>query len=138
MKKIVALTGISLFALVLGFSATAIAQKKHAPEPVWTGMLANLSDIQTITAALSVFDMARVAQTADALAARETFVSGLEMLPEEMRKRHGVVATLATALADAARAGEEQQVATKIGEVLAECSACHYDLRDAEAREKME
>ena len=101
-------------------------------------MLANLSDIQTITAALAVLDMPRVAQTADALAARETFVSTLEMLPEVVRTRHGAVAKLATAMADAARAGEDGQVATKIGEVLAACSSCHYDLRDAEARKAME
>lgn len=41
-------------------------------------------------------------------------------------------------MADAARAGEDGQVATKIGEVLAACSSCHYDLRDAEARKAME
>ena len=124
--------------MVLGFSVSAIAQKKHAPELVWTAMLANLSDIQTITAALAVFDMQRVAQKADELAARETYISGLDMLPEVVRTRHGKVAKLATDLGDAARAGEEQQVALKIGEVLAECSSCHYDLRDAEARKKME
>ena len=101
-------------------------------------MLAGLSDVQVITAALAVFDMQRVADTADSLAARETYISGLEFLPEDVRNRHGNVAKLATALADAARAGEAAQIAMKIGEVLAECSSCHYNVRDAEMRKKME
>ena len=32
----------------------------------------------------------------------------------------------------------EQEISMKIGAVLAACSSCHYDVRDAERRKKME
>jgi hypothetical protein len=59
-------------------------------------MLANLSDIQAITAALAVLDMPRVAQTADALAARETYISTLDMQQEVVRTRHGSASSAPT------------------------------------------
>jgi hypothetical protein len=134
MRKFVVLAVI----LTIGLSGTVMAQKKHAPKSVWTAMVAGLNDIQSITGALAVFDMKRAAEIADGLAKRETFISTIERLPEPVRKGHADVAKVAKELADAARAGEEQQVAQKIGEVLGACSACHYNIRDAERRKKME
>ena len=121
-----------------GFTGTALAQKKHAPKAVWGAMVGGLNDIQSIAAALAVFDMKRAATIADTLAARETYISNIARLPDAVKKGHAKVATEAKLLADAARAGDEQKMATQIGAVLAKCSACHYDYRDAERRKKME
>ncbi len=81
--------------------------------------------------------MKRAVKIADGLAARETYIFNIARLSEETRKGHAKVATEAKILADLARAGEEQKMATQIGAVLAACSACHYDIRDAERRKKM-
>ncbi len=137
MRKYIALAILLAFGLTPVFTGTALAQKKHAPKPVWGAMVAGLNDIQSIAAALTVFDMKRAAKIADGLAARETYISNIARLSEKTRKGHAKVATEAKLLADAARAGEEQKMATQIGAVLAACSACHYDLRDAERRKKM-
>ena len=109
MRKILVLSVMLAFALVSG---AAIAQKMHAPKPVWGAMLAGLSDIQSITAALAVFDMQRAATIADSLAKRETFITTLN-LPDPVKKGHAAVAEAAMQLAAAAKAGEEQQVAAK-------------------------
>ena len=138
MKKFVAVAIVLAFGLVPAFAGTAQAEKMHAAKPVWQGMLANLSDMQGILAALAVFDMARVATIADQLAGREKFVSTLEFLPQVIRDRHSKVGDIAAELANAARAGDEQGVSLKIGAVMAECSSCHYNLRDAERRKEME
>lgn len=132
MRKILVLSVMLAFALASG---AAIAQKMHAPKPVWGAMLAGLSDIQSIAAALAVFDMQRAATIADSLAKRETFITTLN-LPDPVKKGHAAVAEAAMQLAAAAKAGEEQQVAAKIGAVLSACSDCHYNLRDAERRKK--
>ncbi len=136
--KLIALAILLAFGFTPVFTGTALAQKKHAPKPVWKGMVANLSDIQGITAALAVFDMKRAATIADGLMKRERFVSTIERLPKEVRKRHAKIADEAKILADLARAGEEQKIATQIGTILGLCSSCHYDLRDAERRKKKE
>ncbi len=115
-----------------------MAQKKHAPKGVWKGMIANLSDVQGITAALAVFDMKRATMFADSLAKRERFVSTIERIPEAQRKRYAELADIAEELAAATRSGDEQEVSMKIGKVLAACSSCHYNVRDAERRKKME
>jgi hypothetical protein len=106
MKKLVVIAIALAFGLVPVLAETAQAEKKHAAEPVWQGMSANLSDMQGIMAALTVFDMARVATIADQLAGREKYVSTLELLPEEMRNRHSKVGDIAGELAAAARAGD--------------------------------
>ncbi len=138
MRKIIALAVLLAFGFVPVFTGTVLAQKKHAPKGVWKGMVANLSDIQGITAALAVFDMERATMFADGLVARERFVSTIERLPEVVRKGHAKVADVAEELAAATRSGDEQMISMKIGAVLAACSSCHYDLRDAERRKKME
>ena len=138
MRKIIALAIFLATGITPGFTGTVMAQKQHAPKPVWKAMLASLNDIQSITAAPAVFDMERAAEIADGLVARETYISNIAELPEDVRKRHGKVADVAKELADAAKAGDEQQIAVKIGAVLAECSSCHYDVRDAERRKQME
>ena len=116
----------------------ASAQKVHAPKQVWPAMIANLSDLQDMTASLMVFDMKRIESTANELAAREEFISKIEQLPDAVKEGHAEVAKAAQALAEIAAFGEEQEVAKAIGQVTAACTACHYDLRDAERREKME
>ena len=138
MRKLVTLGAILALCLTLGFTGSVMAQKKHAPKGVWKGMLASLNDIQSITAALAVFDMERATTIADGLVKRERFVSTLERLPEAVRKGHAKVADVAEELAAATRSGDEQEISMKIGAVLAACSSCHYDLRDAERRKKME
>ncbi len=138
MKKSIALAILVAFCVTLGVAGTAVAQKKHAPKGIWQGMIANLTDVQGITAALAVFDMKRATMFADSLAKRERFVSTLERLPEAVRKGHGKVADIAEELAAATRSGDEQEISMKIGAVLAACSSCHYNVRDAERRKKME
>ncbi len=138
MRKLIALAILLAFGFAPVLAGPALAQKKHAPKPVWGTMLANLNDIQSITAALAVFDMKRAATIADGLAAREKFVSNIARLPDAVRKGAAKVAAEAKILADAARAGDEQKMATQIGAVLAACSACHYNVRDAARRKKME
>ncbi len=138
MRKLTALAILLAFCVTLGVSGTAVAQKTHAPKGVWKGMLANLSDIQGITAALVVFDMKRATMIADELVKRERFVSPLERLPKAVRKGHAKVADVAEELAAATRSGDEQEIAMKIGAVLAACSSCHYNVRDAERRKKLE
>ncbi len=138
MRKFVALGTLLTFCFMLGFTGSAMAQKMHAPKSVWKGMVASLSDIQGITAALAVFDMQRAAMFADALVKRETFVSNMEQLPKAVRDGHAKVAVVARELAAATKSGEEQEISLKIGEVLGACSACHYDVRDKKRRDKMQ
>ncbi len=138
MRKFIALAILLAFCVTLGVTGAVMAQKKHAPKGVWKGMLASLGDIQGITAALSVFDMKRATMFADGLVKRETFISNLARLPEAVRKGHRKVDDAATELAAATRSGEEQEISMKIGAVLAACSACHYNLRDAERRKNLE
>ena len=138
MKKLTILAILLAFCVTLGVTGTVMAEKKHAPKGVWKGMLASLGDIQGITAALTVFDMKRATMFADGLAARERFVSNLERLPKAVRDGHAKVADVAEELAAATRSGDEQEISIKIGAVLAACSACHYNLRDAERRKKLE
>ncbi len=68
----------------------------------------------------------------------ETYISKLEMLPEPTRKGHAKVAEAAATLVAAAKSGEEKDVANGISGVLNACNACHYGLRDAARRKKME
>ncbi len=138
MRRIIALAVLLAFGFMPVLTGTVLAQKKHAPKPVWQGMVANLTDIQGVTAALAVFDMKRATMFADSLAKRERFVSTIERLPEPVRKRYAELADIAEELAAATRAGDEQAIAMKIGKVLAACSSCHYNVRDAERRKKME
>ena len=138
MRKLTALAILLAFCVTLGVAGTAEAQKKHAPKLIWQGMIANLTDVQGITAALAVFDMKRAASIAEGLAKRERFLSTLEQVPEADRKRYAKVADIAEELAAATRLGDEQAISMKIGEVLAACSSCHYNVRDAERRKKMQ
>ena len=138
MRKSIALAILLAFCVTLGVTGTVMAEKKHAPKGVWKGMLASLGDIQGITAALTVFDMKRATMFADGLAARERFVSNVEQLPKVVRDGHAKVADVAEELAAATRSGDEQEISIKIGAVLAACSACHYNYRDAERRKKLE
>ncbi len=138
MKRIAVLSIAMLVSTMLGFTGVAFAQKKHAPKAVWGAMVGGLNDLQSITAALMVFDMKRAAKIAEELQARETFISKIERLPEPVRKGHAKVAEAAAKLVAAANSGEEKDVASAINGVMRACSACHYDIRDAERRKKME
>ena len=137
MRKLVTLGALLALCFTLGFTGSAMAQKKHAPKSVWKGMLASLNDIQSITAALAVFDMERATMFADALVKRETFVSKMEQLPKAVRDGHAKVADAARELAAATRTGDEQEISAQIGAVLGACSTCHYDVRDKKRRAKM-
>ncbi|MBL4908087.1 MAG: cytochrome c [Sneathiella sp.] len=137
MKKIIALPIAVAIGATLVFAGAAVAQKKHAPKPVWGAMVAGLNDIQSITAAMMVFDMKRAATIAEGLQKREAYISGIEMLPPAARKGHGKVADAAAILVAAAKSGEEKDVANAINGVMQSCNACHYDIRDAERRKKM-
>ncbi len=138
MRKSIALAILLAVGFMLVSNGAVTAQKQHAPKGVWKGMLASLGDIQGITAALAVFDMKRATMFADGLVARERFVSNLERLPKAVRDGHAKVADVAEELAAATRSGDEQEISIKIGAVLAACSACHYDVRDAERRKQLE
>ena len=137
MRKFVLLALAVALCAGLGFSGAALAQKKHAPKHVWRAMVGGLSDIQNITAAMMVFDMNRAVRAAKELRDREAYISKMEQLPETTRKGHGAVATAAAKLVIAVEAGEEQQMATALGEVMQACNACHYERRDAERRKKL-
>jgi len=136
MKKVFLLSSVVAVSAMLGLGGIAMAQKKHAPKPVWGAMISGLSDIQNMTAALMVFDMKRIEKIADELQKREAFISKIERLPEPVRKGHAVVADAATKLVAAAKTGEEDAVANAINAVVLTCNACHFDLRDAERRKK--
>ncbi len=138
MRKLIALAIVLAFGLAPTFTGSTMAQQKHASKPVWRAMVASLNDIQSITAALMVFDMKRAATIADGLAKRETFISNIKRLSEKTRKGHARVAVAAKELVDAIKTGTEQTVAVKIGGVIAACSSCHYNVRDAERRKKLE
>jgi cytochrome c556 len=101
-------------------------------------MIAGLSDIQSMTGALMVFDMTSIESTATALAAREDFISKIDELPDAAKEGHAKVARAAEDVALAAAAGEEQEVSAALAEVTSACSSCHYDLRDKKRREKMQ
>ena len=138
MRKLVTLGALLALCFTLGFTGSVMAQKKHAPKSVWKGMVANLNDIQSITAALAVFDMERATKIADELVKREVFVSKMEQLPQAVRDGHAKVAVVAKELAAATRTGDEQEISAKIGAVLGACSACHYEVRDKKRRDKMQ
>ena len=95
MRKLIALAILLAFCVTLGVSGSAVAQKKHASKGVWKGMIANLTDVQGVTAALAVFDMERATMFADSLAKRERFVSTIERIPEPVRKRYAELADIA-------------------------------------------
>ena len=138
MRKSIALAILLAFCVTLGSSGAVMAQKKHASKGVWKGMIGNLTDVQGVIASLAVFDMERATMFADSLAKRERFVSTIERIPEAQRKRYAEIADIAEELAAATRAGDEQAISMKIGAVLAACSSCHYNERDAERRKKLE
>ncbi len=137
MKKIFAVTLVLAFAVTAVFAGPVSAQRKHASKAVWRGMLAGLGDIQGIIGALAVFDMKRVSMIADTLAKREKFVSNIKRLPAKTRETHGKIAVLAAALSADAKAGNEQAIGKKVGEILSLCSVCHYHSRDKSRRMKM-
>ena len=131
--------GWTLLVLVAAFAmTTAFAQKVHAPKLVWQSMIAGTSDIQSMTAALMVFDMASIESTANDLAARHEYISTIAELPDAVKEGHVQVAEAAQGVAVAAASGEDQDVATALSEVVSACTSCHYDLRDKERREKMQ
>ncbi len=137
MRKLIAVASVIAFGFMLGLDGSVMAQKKHASKGIWRGMIGNLTDVQGVTASLAVFDMERATMFADSLAKRERFVSTIERIPEADRKRYAELADIAEELAAATRAGDEQAISMKIGAVLAACSSCHYNVRDAERRKKL-
>ena len=137
MKKKVIMIIVMIVSVMLGYSGSAVAQKKQAPKAIWGGMVGGLSDIQSITAALMVFDMKRAAKIAEELQKRETYISKIEQLPESVRKGHRKVADAAAKLVVAAKSGEENDVANALSGVMQTCNNCHYDLRDAKRRKKL-
>ncbi len=110
MKKSTLIALVLALGLTPGLTGSAVAQKKHAPKPIWGAMVANLSDIQSITAALAVFDMKRAATIADGLVQRETFLSKMEQLADVVKKGYGKVADAAKEFAAATKSGDEQAV----------------------------
>ncbi len=138
MSKRLIVASIAGVIAILGVFGTATAQKLHAPKGIWQGMGAGLSDVQDITASLMVFNMDRIATTADELAQREQFISEIASLPDDVKEGHAKVAEAAEELAGAALAGDEQEVTAGIADVIAACTACHYDLRDEERRQKLQ
>ena len=127
--------------LVVGLSCVLMAspavgeERKHAPKGVWIGMMANLGDIQGITNAIMVYDMKRAATHAKQLADRQKYVLSLDFIKGDWRKSYEELGQVAGELHAAAAAGDDQQTIVKLGDVLAQCNACHYDLRDKKRRE---
>ena len=100
MRKLLAVAVLMAFGFMLGLNGAVMAQKKQASKAVWKAMVASLNDIQSITGALSVFDMERATTIADGLVKRETFISKMDALPEVVRKGHGKVADADGAVAE--------------------------------------
>ena len=138
MNRVFALSIVVLISAVLGLGGAAMAQKKHAPKLIWGAMVGGLNDIQSITAAMMIFDMKRAGTIAEELQKRETFIANIEQLPEKVRQGHGKVAEAAAKVVAAAASGEDNDMASALGEVMQACNACHYDVRDAKRRKKME
>ncbi len=137
MKRILAIVLVAAFASMALVAAPSVAQmKKHTPKAVWVGMLANLADVQGIVAALTVFDMKRVADISAGLSKREKYVSGIKRLSAKSREIHGTIAALAADITAAANKGDEETVTNKLGQILHNCNACHYHGRDASRRKK--
>jgi cytochrome c556 len=135
MKKFIAFAVILAFGLMAGLSAPALAQRKHAPKGIWQGMLSNVSDLQGIVAALSVFDMKRVEMIGDSFAKRhEGYVKNFPRMSDKFKKAYGRMASLGNDVAAAAKAGDEKAVTAKLGAILNGCNGCHYNLRDAKRR----
>ena len=135
MTRVALLTGIGCLILV---SATASAQRQHAPKGIWIGMLANLSEVQGIASSVTVFDMQRAAKLSKQLTERQHYLANWDKLSDATRKRYSDLAKVTDELHAAAEAGDDQQTSLKLGEVLAGCSSCHYDARDKKRREQMQ
>ncbi len=88
----------------------AHAERILAPKAIWQGMSAGLTDIQTMTASLMVYDMQRIEMVANELAAREEYIAGIEQLPDVVKEGHAEVAKAAKVLAEAAAFGDDQAV----------------------------
>ena len=127
---------VGLGSFLLG-SGAVLAERMHAPKGIWKGMATNLSDVQGIASAVSVLDMKRASEIAEQLTKRQHFLAGWEKIPEKWRKSYAELAEVTDGLLAAAKAGDEQETSLRLGKVLAACSTCHYDLRDAKRREKM-
>ena len=95
MKKQHLVIGIVFLAVAGLTSSSASAQKLHAPKQVWQAMIAGLSDIQSMTGALMVFDMTSIESTATALAAREDFISKIDEKASLRERGHDVDALAA-------------------------------------------
>ncbi|MFQ5914933.1 MAG: hypothetical protein ACE5JS_17330 [Nitrospinota bacterium] len=134
MKKIFVLTMLVAFVLTAILGAPALAQKKQTPKGIWRGMLANVSDVQSIVASFAVFDMKRIAAIADKVAKTQDFWAKFPKFSDPWKKAYAKSATSFRELSAAARTGDEQVVAEKIGGVLQACASCHYNLRDAPRR----
>jgi cytochrome c556 len=66
---------------------------------------------------------------------RQRYVAGLDSVKGEWKKRYEQLGTAAGELQAAAAAGDDKKTLVKLTEVLAQCNACHYDLRDKKRRE---
>ena len=137
MKKIAAFAVIFAFGLMAGLSAPALAQRKHGAKGIWQGMLANVSDVQGIVAALSVFDMKRIEMIADSFAKRhEGYIKNFPRMSDTFKKGYGHLASLGNEVTAAAKAGDEKAITGKLGEILNTCNGCHYNVRDAKNRKE--
>jgi transcriptional accessory protein Tex/SPT6 len=84
-----------------------------------------------------VYDMKMAASLAKQLMDRQNYVAGLDAVKGDWKKSYEDLGKAAAELHAAAAAGDDNQTIVKLGEVIAQCNSCHYDLRDKKRRQAM-
>lgn len=87
-----------------------------------------------MVAAMTVFDLERLAATGDRFVDREKRTSENHGYSQRSKEYHARISKAVRNTAVAAPAGDERHVAEWIGETSVLCSSCHCDVRDASRR----
>ena len=137
MKKGTILIILLVFGIMAGFAGSALTQPRMHVSSGWIKKMGGyLGDTQNIISALTVFDMKRLADTADQLAARAETDAKTPRKTTTLNEAFDKLIAPTRALAAAAREGNDSLAAEKIGDILKACNACHYDVRDKKRRQK--
>ena len=137
MKKGTILIMLLVFGIMAGLAGSTLAQpRKHVTSGWIQKMAGYLGDTQNIISALATFDMKRLADTADQLAAKAETDAKRPRKTTTLNEAFDKLIAPTRALAAAARAGDDTLAAEKIGDILKACSSCHYNVRDKKRREK--
>ena len=137
MKKVTILAMLLAFGIMASFAASTLAQPRKHVTSGWIKKMADYSDdVKNMVSSLSVFDMKRLADIADQLAAKAEKDAKRPRKTTTLNEAFDKLIAPSQALAAAARAGDDTLAAEKLGDILKACNACHYDVRDKKRREK--